>query len=374
MKEIKDIIIAYHAARSQGKKTALATVVHVEGSSYRRPGARMLITEDGILTGAISGGCLEGDALRKALLAINENKTKLVTYDTTDEDDAKFGVQLGCNGIVHILFEPINEAFENNPLQLLIKVKSERRTAVLTTLFSLVDRELQLGTSFLLTATETVDQFPEQEHQLAFKSLKKDMAVALNSLQTVFKVYTMNNVEMTAFVEVLQPPVSLHVFGAGNDVIPLVGIAGILGWELTVIDGRRTHANVDRFPEVGKINVEKANTALNNLVIDEWTVAVLMTHNYNYDMEVLGQLVFTNCSYIGILGPKKKLNRMLDELATKGTVISPEQLDRIYSPIGLDLGAETSEEIALSISAEIKAFLSGRNAQMLRDKQKAIHH
>src|SRR5690349_8381191 len=107
MKEIDDIIKAYERASERKTKTALATVVHVEGSSYRRPGARMLVTETGELTGAISGGCLEGDALRKALLAIAEDRNKLVIYDTTEDDDAKIGIQLGCNGIVHILFEPV---------------------------------------------------------------------------------------------------------------------------------------------------------------------------------------------------------------------------------------------------------------------------
>src|SRR6195952_135274 len=109
MKEICDIIASYENAVRNGKSTALATVVQIEGSSYRRPGARMLVTEDGELTGAISGGCLEGDALRKAMLAISEQKNKLVTYDTTDEEDAKLGIQLGCNGIVYILFEPIKQ-------------------------------------------------------------------------------------------------------------------------------------------------------------------------------------------------------------------------------------------------------------------------
>src|ERR1700761_3056618 len=119
MKEIREIIRAFDVAQSEGKRSALATVVHVEGSSYRRPGARMLVTEDGQLTGAISGGCLEGDALRKALFAINQQENKLVTYDTTDEDDVQFGVQLGCNGIVQILFEPIDEEKTNHPLRLL---------------------------------------------------------------------------------------------------------------------------------------------------------------------------------------------------------------------------------------------------------------
>src|SRR6187455_3066024 len=117
MKEIRDIIAAYRVAREQGKQASLATVVHVEGSSYRRPGARMLITGDGQLTGAISGGCLEGDALRKALLVMTEKRSRLVTYDTMDDDDAKFGVGLGCNGIIQVLIEPIDTADPDNPIQ-----------------------------------------------------------------------------------------------------------------------------------------------------------------------------------------------------------------------------------------------------------------
>ncbi len=119
MKEIKDIIHSFEEAIKQGRQTALATVVHVDGSSYRRPGARMLITDEGQLTGAISGGCLEGDALRKALLVMSQQRSLLVTYDTMDEDDAKLGIGLGCNGIIQVLIEPINPGEPNNPIQLL---------------------------------------------------------------------------------------------------------------------------------------------------------------------------------------------------------------------------------------------------------------
>src|SRR5277367_5426122 len=137
MKEIKNILMAFQRAQAEGKQCALATVVYVEGSSYRRPGARMLVTEDGEMTGAISGGCLEGDALRKALYAINQQQNKLVTYDTTNEDDVQLGVQLGCNGIVHILFEPVDDRKEYHPIRLLKELIGERRDTVLLTLFSL---------------------------------------------------------------------------------------------------------------------------------------------------------------------------------------------------------------------------------------------
>src|SRR5436190_15205009 len=149
VKEISDIVAAFNEAQKQGRRTALATVVHVEGSSYRRPGARMLVVDNGRMTGAISGGCLEGDALKKALLAINQGQNKLVTYDTLHEDDIEFGVQLGCNGIVHILLEPIDPLHVHNPIALLKKCLSMRKDAVLVTMFSLKNyHDFQPGTCF----------------------------------------------------------------------------------------------------------------------------------------------------------------------------------------------------------------------------------
>jgi xanthine dehydrogenase accessory factor len=373
MKEIKDIISAYDAAVIAGKKTALATVVHVEGSSYRRPGARMLITEDGMLTGAISGGCLEGDALRKALLAINENKNKLVTYDTTDEDDVKFGVQLGCNGIVHILFETIDPGVPNNPLELLKLLQDKRTNAVLCTLFSLNAQTVQPGTQCLYQSGQAEAFSPGPLFTTFSAIVQDDIYLVYEKQETTFKHFLLEEQELTALVEFLPPAISLNIFGAGNDAIPLVAIAGILGWEVNVIDGRRTHVTSERFPGVNKLVLQKADQALNELNLDERSAAVLMTHNYNYDLEILSQITNTTCPYIGVLGPKKKMNRMLEELAAADKEILAANLENVYSPVGLDLGAETAEEIALSICAEIKAVLSGKNGQMLRNKVQSIH-
>jgi len=151
MKEIIDIVTAYERALRAQKKTALATVVLVEGSAYRRAGARMLITEDGQLTGAISGGCLEGDALRKARMVILQQEPLLVTYDTMDDDDAKLGVGLGCNGVIHILIEPINDG-NINPIMLLKAVISSCGYSVLVTMFNIEDRKApQPGSCLCLT-------------------------------------------------------------------------------------------------------------------------------------------------------------------------------------------------------------------------------
>jgi xanthine dehydrogenase accessory factor len=395
MKEINDIINAYDSAFAAGKRAALATVVHVEGSSYRRAGARMLVTDDGMLTGAISGGCLEGDALRKALLAINEQTNKLVTYDTNDEDDASFGVQLGCNGIVHILFEPILTDVANNPIQLLKRVSAQREKAVLVSLFSLTNKNLQPGLCMLqigsqtwINAARALNAAPGLNGSSALNKssalnnssalstdilddLKQQVAQAFNHDNSITKQYA--DGELSAYIELLQPALSLIICGAGNDAIPLLQAADIVGFDTTIIDGRQTHANPPRFPTANAVIISNAEQALSKVKTDERTAWVLMTHNYNYDIKVLTQLLEINCRYIGILGPKKKLLRMLDEIAATGTQLTKEKLDNIYSPVGLDIGAETAEDIAISIVAEIKAVFSSRNGQSLRDKQEAIH-
>ncbi len=363
MKEIRDIIGAYDRALAAGQSCALATVVHVEGSSYRRPGARMLVTDDGRLTGAISGGCLEGDALRKALLAISEGKNKLVTYDTTDEDDAKFGVQLGCNGIVHILFEPVNADAENHPVAMLKKVTERRRPAVLSTEFSIDAQEKQPGTKFFLAADEVLDAHGRGDfwQEYALQALSAKASQISEHKDGRFRILH----------HFIQQPVHLIIGGAGNDAQPVAAIAGLLGWETTVVDGRPTHANAQRFPAAKKIVVAKPEAVLQQITIDPATVCVLMSHNYNYDLGILKALLGTDTPYIGILGPKTKMDRMYGDLEIEGTIIRDR--DRIYSPTGLDIGAETSEEIALSIVAEIKSVLMKKNAQMLREKEQPVH-
>lgn len=367
MKEINDIIKAYRKAQSEGKKTALATVVKVEGSSYRQPGARMLVTEDGELTGAISGGCLEGDALKKALLAIHQQQNKLITYDTSNDEDSDFGVQLGCNGIVHILFEFI-DAEKSNVIDLLTRTAAERRDSVLTCLFSLERGQQQVGTVLFYSQNKA---WPENSH---FEALSEDMARVFENQTSVVKTITHEDVSYEALIEYIPPAVSLVIAGAGNDVKPLVEIASVMGWEITVAEGRVTHATEKRFPLANNIMVVGADDFVNNILVDEYTFVVLMTHNYRYDLTVLKNLLNCRNRYIGVLGPKSKLNRMISDLAEENVVVSQEQMERIYGPVGLDIGAETSEEIALSVTAEIKAVLEGKKGNSLRYKKEKIHH
>ena len=369
MKEINDILRAYELAVSLGQRVALATVVHVEGSSYRRPGARMLVNEDGTLTGAISGGCLEGDALRKAQLVIVSGKKMLVTYDTNDEDDAKLGMGLGCNGIIQVLIEPIDKEDKQNPLALLRSIAIKRQNNVLVTLFSLVDKRQQPGTTYLLQASGT----SIGNISLVNDEIHAAIENAFAERSSVFKNYTIDNQSLVAFVEFIKPPVSLVIVGAGNDVMPLVDMSAILGWEAIVVDGRGNYAKAERFPSACKVLVAKPEDVLKQVAIDDQTVFALMTHNYIYDMAMLKELVQRGAVYIGLLGPKKKRDRMINEPHENGMQFTEQQLATIHGPVGLDIGAETPEEIALSIIAEIQSFLAGRNAKQLKMHKGVIH-
>lgn len=367
MKEIIDIVSAYEESLKSGKKTALATVVLVEGSAYRRAGARMLITEDGHLTGAISGGCLEGDALRKARMVILQQGPLLVTYDTMDDDDAKLGVGLGCNGIIHILIEPINNEL-TNPITLLKSVISSQGYSVLVTVFTIKDRKApQPGTCLCLANGQSIGNGLDVLDYK--KELLEDAKNALDTQRSAITSYQ----SYTGFVEYVKPLVSLIIVGAGNDAIPLTRIASVLGWNITVIDGRPAYVTADRFPYANKVLVAKPEQVLNHLDFNAWTAFVLMTHNYNYEIAFLKELLPAHPAYIGILGPKKKLQRMLDELEQQGTNITQRNLETIYGPVGLDIGSETSEEIALAIVAEIKAVFSERNGHPLKYKTTVIH-
>ena len=363
MKEIMDIISAFDEANSAGKQTALATVVHVEGSSYRREGARMLIAEDGQITGAISGGCLEGDALRKALFVMQEKKAKLVVYDTSNEDDVEVGFQLGCNGIIQVLIEPISNDKSNNPISILKEALSTRHYAIVATVFSLNRNSPQVGTCLLLKENGTIVKTIRDDRLVDI--VAGDAKTGLMQRESSIKNYVYEESELTAFINLIKPQITLVVVGAGNDAMPVVKIAELLGWKAMVVDGRSNYANTKRFSSGCQVIVSKPEKIFSQINIDDQTVFVLMTHNYNYDLAMLRELIIRNVRYIGVLGSGAKMKRMIEELKDQKLDMDKE-LPKIFGPVGLDVGAETPEEIALSILVEIQTVLKGGTGKHLR--------
>ena len=369
MTELQRLFLAYDQHRAAGRPCALATVVEVIGSAYRRPGARMLVTEDGELTGAISGGCLEGDARQRARRAIFRGEPALVTYDTRDEDDPRHGLGPGCQGVVRILLEPLNFAEPDNPLELLRGFAQFPTPAVLATVFAADAHGLKaaVGQRVLLTEAGVVRGAP----LLAAPLAEAARATLAGGKSQVIDLET-DAGPVRASLEVLHPPLHLVVYGAGNDAQPLVHLAASLGWHITVLDGRPHLPTPLRFPEAAATWVVPVGE-LETQTPDPLAYHVLLSHNYAYDLAALQSLLPSPAPYIGLLGPRLKAQRLLDELAAFPAGLVQGLRERLHSPIGLDLGSETPEEIALAIVAEIQARHSGRQGRPLRERAGTVH-
>ncbi|TGE03797.1 XdhC family protein [Hymenobacter fodinae] len=373
MTELQRLLAAYDGYRAAGRACALATVVEVEGSAYRRPGARMLVTDDGQLTGAISGGCLEGDARQRARQALMRRQPALVTYDTTDEDDPRHGLGPGCQGVVHILLEPLDFHESTNPLELLRGFVHHPEPAVLATVFRCAGNQFVsgLGQRLLFTAAGEVAGHSLDRPDL--KSQLQDLAAqAFTTGQSlVGECRVAEGSTVRVFLEVLRPALRLCVYGAGNDAQPFVSLAAALGWHVTVIDGRPRQATAARFPQAAQVRVVPLGEVPRLPLTADF--AVLLTHNYAYDRAVLQRLLDAPTPYIGLLGARTKADRLLEELGKEIPDLEAHLRGRLFSPVGLDLGAETPEEVALSIVAEVQAVRQGRPGNMLRQTSGPIH-
>jgi xanthine/CO dehydrogenase XdhC/CoxF family maturation factor len=373
MKELKRLIEVYDKIDFHQRKAALATVVKLFGSSYRRPGARMLITDDGRWEGAISGGCLEGDALRKARQVMSSSKSLVVTYDTMDDNNSSFGIGLGCNGIIDVLIEPVIPGHASNPFNVFrsYATNNNQEIAILATVSKTEDETiLPLGSRWLVQHNGLISSGTPQ---FLPACIQEDIITALQTEKSHYGSYHINKSQIDVFLEVLHPGIQLMVFGGGYDAIPLVNLARDMGMHITVTDDCIAHLAPVRFPKANVIKQINRFELSRHLLFTRYTAAVLISHNFNYDLAVLEQLLATQVPYIGILGPRKRTDKMLKEYELSGKNISAQQLERIYSPVGLNIGAETPEEIALSIISEIQAFFTKKSGGHLKDKRGYIH-
>jgi len=373
MKEAKSIIEAYRKVNFSTQKAALATVMRVHGSSYRRPGARMLMTDDGRWTGAISGGCLEGDALRKARQAILNNRPSLVTYDTMDDNSAtSLGVGLGCNGIIDVLIEPINELDIFNSIHLLEKFVEKGELAVMATVFdsSIAENPYQ-GQRFLLNGLG--EKYSTIGHANLEELIAADAQKAFVANRPAICQYTVDDAMVEVLVETLHPGIQLVIFGGGFDAAPVTSMAKNLGWAVTVTDDCIAHLGAKRFPDAENVTLCQRDHVSTDIVFKRFSAAILMSHNYKYDYAVLKELIKNPPAYLGIMGPKKRFDKMVDQLKEEGIYPGDAWATTVHSPIGLDLGAETPDEIALSVIAEIQAFFNNSKGGYLKHLDGPIH-
>jgi xanthine/CO dehydrogenase XdhC/CoxF family maturation factor len=331
----------------------------------------MLMTQEGEMVGSISGGCLEGDAFEHAKKVMQSGEPVLVNYDTSADDDTVWGLGLGCAGVVHVLIESLDEAYYEY-LQLLSRCLKEQKSGVVGTIFAVQGiPNAKVGSRLILNDKGEVTS--KVENKNLNDAMLKDATEVLESGRSLVKEYETPEGKAEVSIESIQPPLPLLIFGAGHDAIPVVRLAKELGWNVTVVDSREAFLSKRRFPQADQLVVSDPAAMKETLPINRHTLVILMTHNYLHDLNIMRYLSKTKVRYLGVLGPKRRTEKLLQDLAKEGISLSQEQFQSLHSPAGLDIGAETPEEIAFAILSEIQAALTGRSAGMLRERKGPIH-
>jgi xanthine dehydrogenase accessory factor len=365
--EIQDVLRAIEEGAAAGERMALATIVRAQGSTYRREGARFLVREAGKPVGNISGGCLEGDVRVAAAEVMEQGVPRLVHFDLTADDEVVWGWGLGCNGVIDVFVEPAEGAVRTAGA--IRRAIEEQRSLVTVTVV-----ENTSGGAASLGARLLVHPDGGTEGSLGDGALDER---ATDEARTALGDHRSGMVSLeagvTAFVEVLTPPIRLLVCGAGHDAIPLVASAAGLGWRVEVIDDRDAFLKASRFPGAARLVKAEPIDAAAAAGVDGRTHVVVMSHNFLRDRDYLRSFLGSGARYVGMLGPKARLDRLLDELAREGVQPSPEDLEVVHGPAGLDLGADGPQEVAWAIVGEILALARGRTGGLLRDRVGPIH-
>ena len=320
MKELQDI---FNGVRVHPSPLALATLVRVTGSAYRRPGARLLVDREGTVRGSLSGGCLEGDVHARAMEALAEDRPRLMQYDLRGDADLVWGSGSGCEGLLDILVEPLHGFPE-----WMTWVEQAWTTRMPLTLHTHLHPD-----------------------HLGLRSIPQPL-----------------DAPASGFLETFVPPTALWILGASDDSRPLVRMAKELGWFVGLLDHRPAFARPERFPEADMVRAGHPAQVLPGLPLDARSAVVLVTHNYGKDLEALRLLLPREAGYLGLMGSRARGRKLLAELAGEGIHAD----GRFHTPEGLDLGADAPESIALAVLAEIQASLSGRSGQALRDTAAAV--
>jgi xanthine dehydrogenase accessory factor len=346
MSEIRRILDLWSRAKANGEEACLTSIVGVEGSSYRKPGARMLLTSGGLRAGTLSGGCLEAEIAKKAWW-LTEKGATVQQFSSFFDEDTGVPHGLGCGGSVHVLMErgPAAEAV----LEALRRsVEMRQACAVVSAVGS-----GKVGTRTVVAEDGTVifsDAANEQQTQTE--------AVARDVLRSqASKNFSMHGEEY--FAEYVAPPRALFVFGAGDDAQPLTEFAHSLGWFVTVADGRSNLARAGRFPLAGAVTVLRRGLGEGDRWPGPRDAAVIMTHSYEQDGILLRQLLPLSLTYLGILGPRARTERLIAGISAEIGAPAETCLERLHAPVGLDIGAHNPAAIALSIVAEIQAVFAG---------------
>ncbi len=333
MHELLKLKESYILALSTGLKSVMATVVAIEGSSYRRPGVRMLIFENDKMVGAVSGGCVEKEILKQSQSVFLDNKAKIMIYDGR--------YRLGCEGVLYILLEPFSpDAAALDALETVVK---KRETLEIES-FYIKTEGIQTGLG---------SEFHFEGENFAFSNIQLDRA-------------------LPAFKQILQPRFHLIIIGSEHDAVQLCQFASLTGWEVTIVASVKDPKTIANFPGANQVlHLQPEEIGL--LSIDNETAVILMTHSYSADLKFLIGLKNTLPAYLGLLGPVKRRNQILNDFFEFTDYCNEDLVDVAYGPSGISIGAETPQEIAISIIAEILSVVRKEEPISLKYKTSTIH-
>ena len=338
-----------------GLRAAIATVVRISGSAYRRPGAKFLVSEDGATFGGVSGGCLETDVRAIALEVLRKGEPRLLHYDTGSDEETLWGLGLGCEGAVDVFVQAAGpELVSGAGLRVRESIGAGAPLAVCT----VVEGEAA-GRSVVLAGGKLsgTTGAPEVDRAAAERA-----AQLLETGESRLDQLAGRSV----FLDVLRPPPALVVFGAGDDARPLAALAATAGFEVTVVDHRRAFLTPERFPPPARLLLRRAGDGLDGLALGRRHFAVVQTHALQHDRDWLTALLAQPLAYLGLLGPRTRKDQILRQLGAA-------EPDKLFAPVGLDLAADGPEQVAVSIVAEMLAVNAGREPVHLRARQGGIH-
>jgi len=358
----RQIIRTFETWRAQGQAMVLATVFDTIGSTYSKAGHRILIAANSDYQGLVSGGCLEGDLAERARAVIERDEAAAVTYDMRGEADELFGLGVGCNGLIRVFLQPLQPAQGYQPFASMVRRLLAHRRAVVATVIESARPGVAPGGTLIVE-----EGGARETHGLDAAAADALATECERVLKEGENRYAMDDSGLGVLYATLEPIPKLLLLGGGLDAVPLAGMAADLGWRVTVADHRPGYIQRGGFERAERALHVDPDRLPEQLPLAEFDAVVVMSHHLATDRKYLGHLARVSPRYVGILGPRARKERLLEDLGEGGAPLR----DRLKGPVGLDIGADTPESIALSILAELQATLAGATVESLTKSKRA---
>jgi len=361
-----EVFDSISTALDEDADAVLATVIAVEGSAYRRPGAKMLLRPDGVGAGSITAGCLEDEVRALADDVLADGAPRVETWDLTgDDDDDVWGLGVGCNGVITVLLEPLDGSYR----PIVEARQANEPIAVATVVGGETDHRVGDRAYYRPTEGFESDDIPEA----VLDELREPAEALLDGGdgETITVDTPTGSVEV--FLDAVTAPPELVVFGSGHDIGPVVELAKRVDFRVTVVSFRGAQADPDSFPAADGVLSASPRDVADLRDWDADTYAVVMSHNFLDDRLTLEQLLETPTQYIGLMGPQKRFEEMCADFAEEDRPITDAERSRIFTPIGLSLGGDTPYQIAFSIVGELLAVANDRRPEHLSRREGPIH-